>query len=82
MFIQVLGDDKNNGTLRSYRREIASLSFSRIYQYDMNIAGYFDNDNNEITTKRYIKTHSLKYGLNPSQKKAGIYRNIYGQTSN
>lgn len=62
----------NNITLNT-RKQFAAKAFNHITQYDMAINNYF---NPNLITRQYTKEQNLKYGLNPQQKFAGLYRNI------
>ena len=53
-----------------YRRTLAAQAFRYITRYDRDIANYFNPD---VMYREYSRVHDLKYGLNPSQKKAGVY---------
>jgi phosphoribosylaminoimidazolecarboxamide formyltransferase/IMP cyclohydrolase len=56
-----------------FRREQAAKAYSYIAHYDMLVAGYFNKDH---VYRSYEKERSLKYGTNPQQKFAGMYRNV------
>lgn len=65
----------NNDDLTfEYRKHLASQAFNLITQYDMRISEYL-SDNNTIY-KEYELVAPLKYGLNPHQDGAGLYREI------
>ena len=53
-----------------YRRTLAAEAFRYITRYDRDIANYFNPD---VMYREYSRIHDLKYGLNPSQKMAGVY---------
>lgn len=55
------------------KKEFAGKAFNHATQYDMAINSYF---NPTLITRQYAKEHNLKYGLNPQQKFAGLYKNI------
>lgn len=55
------------------RKTFAKEAFQYITKYDIAINKYFNPD---IITKQYTKECNLKYGLNPQQKFAGLYKNI------
>ncbi|AYV82302.1 MAG: uncharacterized protein Homavirus27_3 [Homavirus sp.] len=55
------------------RKTFAAKAFNYATQYDMAINGYF---NPLLISRQYIKHSELKYGLNPQQKFAGVYRNM------
>jgi phosphoribosylaminoimidazolecarboxamide formyltransferase/IMP cyclohydrolase len=57
----------------SYRKKYSSKAFKYIMDYDISIYKYF-HPNSIINN--YQLVHKLKYGLNPQQKNAGIYKNI------
>jgi phosphoribosylaminoimidazolecarboxamide formyltransferase/IMP cyclohydrolase len=62
------------------RMKYASKAFSYITEYDMHINNYYINlsgsyDQNTVM-KIYKKEQTLKYGCNPQQKNAGLYKNI------
>lgn len=54
------------------KKNYAAKAFNHAMQYDVAINGYFNPD---IMTKSYVKEFDLKYGLNPQQKNAGVYKN-------
>ncbi len=65
------------------RKEFALKAFKHIMEYDAYISNYFnkinDNANNELDDtiiRVYEKQKLLKYGCNPQQKKAALYKNI------
>ena len=74
----------NNATTLKTRRKFAYRAFSTSSSYDTAISNYFSNilekeseDNNEtssIVTRSYERISHLKYGCNPHQKPAAIYR--------
>lgn len=53
-------------------KEFAKRAMKYIANYDIAISQYFNPD---MVYKQYIKEIPLKYGLNPQQKIAGLYRN-------
>lgn len=55
------------------RRKFAEKAFTHILQYDAAIATYFDKD---LDIRIYNRCYDLKYGCNPQQKSAAIYKNI------
>ena len=54
-----------------YRRKLAGQAYRYITLYDRDIATYFNPD---LKYREYERVHDLKYGLNPSQKKAFVSR--------
>jgi len=56
-----------------FRRAQAAKAYNYIAQYDMLVAGYFNKNH---LYRSYEKERSLKYGTNPQQKFAGLYKNV------
>jgi phosphoribosylaminoimidazolecarboxamide formyltransferase / IMP cyclohydrolase len=54
------------------RKLLASKAWNHIVTYDMAISSYFNQDK---LYRSYDKVTDLKYGLNPQQKSAALYRN-------
>ena len=69
---QFVMDNFNNITL-DMRKKFAAKAFKHAAQYDIDINSYFNPD---TITRQYTKEYNLKYGLNPQQKIAGVYRNL------
>lgn len=63
--------NSNNLTFE-YRKHLASEAFNLITQYDMRISEFLSDSN--ILYKEYNLITPLKYGLNPHQDQAGIYK--------
>lgn len=63
---------KKNEITLEYKRELAGFAFRHISDYDNVISEYFNPNE-----KHYVfeKERDLKYGMNPSNKKAGVYYN-------
>ncbi len=60
----------------THRRRYAERAFIHIAKYDIFIANYLSQDSELDTILRiYQKDRTLKYGCNPQQKLAGLYRN-------
>jgi len=77
-------DNYNNFTIKE-RRYYATKAFKYITIYDAYINNYFqdiENINNmgercpDVLVSVYEKKHQLKYGVNPQQKSAALYKNI------
>ncbi|GAF67675.1 unnamed protein product, partial [marine sediment metagenome] len=56
------------------RRKFASKAFSHIMRYDYFIANYFGSEDENFLIKGWKKEYNLKYGCNPQQNCAAIYR--------
>lgn len=56
-----------------FRRNLAAKAYRHALDYDIAISQYFNKDD---ICRYYVKERNLKYGLNPQQKFAGIYREI------
>lgn len=76
----------NGATSLATRRSFASQAFSLSASYDASISSYFSESLNEsvsasnaLVTRPYEMVHSLKYGCNPHQKPAAIYRPVDGK---
>lgn len=54
-----------------YRKKLAIKGFDMVTRYDAAITNYFQKD---IVFRRYEKDQNLKYGCNPYQDNAGIYK--------
>ena len=54
-----------------YRKKLAIKGFDMVTRYDAAITNYFQKD---IVFRRYEKDSALKYGCNPYQDNAGIYK--------
>lgn len=63
---------KKNEITLEYKRQLASVAFRHISDYDNMISEYFNPNE-----KHYVfeKSRDLKYGMNPSNKKASVYYN-------
>lgn len=55
------------------RKKYAGKAFYHTCHYDQVISSYFNKDH---IYKTYVEEHKLKYGANPQQEYAGIYRDI------
>ena len=55
----------------NFRKTLAIKGFDMVTRYDATITNYFEKD---IVFRRYEKQSDLKYGCNPYQNNAGIYR--------
>ena len=57
------------------RKELAGKAFEHVEQYDACITDYFcrGKENNSKIVRSYTRIKELRYGLNPHQKKAGMY---------
>ena len=55
----------------NFRKSLAIKGFDMVTRYDAAITNYFEND---IVFRRYEKQSDLKYGCNPYQNNAGIYK--------
>lgn len=62
--------DENQGL--DLRRSFASKAWDHIANYDMAISSYFNKDK---LYRSYDKVSDLKYGLNPQQGGAALYKN-------
>lgn len=60
----------------NFRKGQAAKAFDYITNYDMVISSYFNKNN---IYRSYEKVKSLKYGTNPQQKFAGLYKNADSQ---
>lgn len=68
------------------RQKFAEKAYNHILLYDSYIANYFNNmnssremfpcDADKIVIRMYEKIKDLKYGCNPQQNKAAIYKNM------
>jgi len=75
--------DPNNNV---YRGNYATKVFKIVTEYDARISNYFDKNistlnnvedqNNNVLVRVYEHQRSLKYGCNPQQSKAALYKNI------
>ncbi len=66
------------------RRKYATKAFKHIAVYDAYILNYFEQDQQhnvcpDTIVSVYEKSKQLKYGTNPQQANAGLYRNINNQ---
>lgn len=72
----------NGSTSLSLRRQLAAQAFAVSAAYDATIAAYFASqvsNSTEIVTKIYEPEMMLKYGCNPHQKPAVIYKPLGGK---
>lgn len=71
---------QNGSTSLSFRRKMATHAFITSAKYDAAISNYFasqdSNSSDSLTCKVYEKACDLKYGCNPHQKPAAIYKHL------
>lgn len=60
-------------TVHPLKIEFAKKAWHHVTQYDMSISSYF---NKNLLYRAYEKQNDLKYGLNPQQQGASIYKNV------
>lgn len=65
----------------SIRKRFAAKAFHYIAKYDILIANFLDESNNDIEYKIYKKEHEMKYGCNPYQQNSNIYSDILNKSS-
>lgn len=63
----------------NYRKEMASLAFKRTCMYDAAIAEHFNQG--DFKVRAYHKIQPLKYGCNPHQKDAAVWKLISSYSS-
>ena len=67
------------------RRRFAAEAFALSAKYDAAISSWFAKQLNPeqktdvIVTRPYLPVRELKYGVNPHQKPAGLYRHLSGR---
>ena len=71
--------DKRGIERLKFQKMLATKAWDHVVQYDMAISEYFSNThsdgNSDLLYRRYEKVVPLKYGLNPQQTNAGLYKN-------
>lgn len=62
---------ENSNINTEYRRQLAQSAFKLVAQYDMSISNYF---NSNIVYRQYTHVLPLKYGVNPHQNSASVFK--------
>lgn len=58
----------------NYRRKMALKAFKHVLEYDKAIVNYFDSKNHNDNNEPFDKLFDLKYGCNPHQKEAAVWK--------
>ena len=72
-------EERDEDNLLDFRKHLATIAFNNVTQYDAAISDYFnkqDKTSNKTLIKQYNREYDLKYGLNPQQHSAAIYRPV------